>query len=811
MLYKIFIQKSFIINDYTKMISISMRFIPALFLLVLLSHINKACAQPTASFEANKPWNAKWIAAPNDDGTGYGVYYFRKTISLPVKPQSFVIHLSADNRYKLYVNDSLVSIGPVRGDLAYWNYETIDISPYLKPGKNIIAAMVFNEAQYRPEAQITLRTAFIIQGNTPAEEVLNTNNSWKCMHDMAYKPIPGFYFAASKGQLVNMNYAIADWNHSDLDDTNWPTADNLFEGKLKGMSDGFGWMLVPSSLPPMEMTYQQIPLLREAEGIIVPQSFPAKRSALTIPANTKITLLLDQTYLTNAYLTLIFSRGKNAGISLSYAESLFDNIAKFGMRKSNRNEIKGKDFSGRTDSLISNGKNDQSFTTLNFRTYRYIKLLVCTKDEPLVINDIYGTFTGYPFHQTAVFNSNNKEIKKILDIGWRTCRLNAFETYTDCPYYEQLQYIGDTRIQAMVSYYYSGDDRLARNALNLMDHSRLPEGVTLSRYPTHSTQIISTFSLWYIGMLHDFWMYRNDSNFIKEKLEGERAVLDFFGKYQQSDGSLKNTPYWTFVDWANGKGWQVGSPPKSANGSSAIIDMQLLLAYQWAEAMEAGIGMPVYAELYKKKVKQLKQTIQKKYWDPAKKLYADTEERTAFSQHANALAILTGLVKKKDILALSDKLLSDSSLTQCTIYFKYYLHMALVKGGLGNDYFNWLDVWRKNIKMGLTTWAETSDLEYTRSDCHAWGSSPNIEFFRTVLGIDSDAPGFSKIKIEPHLGTLTNVNGEIPHPNGKVAVAYTLENGKWQIKINIPIKTTGTLIWKNTKYALQAGENYFEL
>jgi alpha-L-rhamnosidase len=284
----------------------------------------------------------------------------------------------------------------------------------------------------------------------------------------------------------------------------------------------------------------------------------------------------------------------------------------------------------------------------------------------------------------------------------------------------------------MVSYYYSGDDRLARNALNLMDHSRLPEGVTLSRYPTHSTQIISTFSLWYIGMLHDFWMYRNDSNFIKEKLEGERAVLDFFGKYQQSDGSLKNTPYWTFVDWANGKGWQGGSPPISANGSSAIMDMQLLWAYQWAGEMEASIGMPAYAELYKKKAKQLKQTIQKKYWDPAKQLYADTEEKTSFSQQANALAILTGLVQKKDILALSEKLLADSSLTQCTIYFKYYLHMALVKGGLGNDYLNWLDVWRKNIKMGLTTWAETSDIEYTRSDCHAWGSSPNIEFFRTV-------------------------------------------------------------------------------
>jgi alpha-L-rhamnosidase len=58
---------------------------------------------------------------------------------------------------------------------------------------------------------------------------------------------------------------------------------------------------------------------------------------------------------------------------------------------------------------------------------------------------------------------------------------------------------------------------------------------------------------------------------------------------------------------------------------------------------------------------------------------------------------------------------------------------------------------------------------------------------------------------------LTNVIGEIPHPNGKVAVAYALEKGKWKIKINIPVKTTGVLIWKNTKYPLKAGGNYFEL
>src|SRR5690606_100906 len=137
----------------------------------------------------------------------------------------------------------------------------------------------------------------------------------------------------------------------------------------------------------------------------------------------------------------------------------------------------------------------------------------------------------------------------------------------------------------------------------------------------------------------------------------------------------------------------------------------------------------------------------------------------------------------------------------------YYLHQALAKSGLGNGFMDWLGIWRENIKLGLTTWAEDSSLNTVRSECHAWGASPNIEFFRIVLGIDTDAPGFSKVKIEPHLGTMTKVGGEMPHPNGKVAVNYELKKGKWQININLPTATTGKLLWKGKTYELKTGVN----
>ena len=204
---------------------------------------------------------------------------------------------------------------------------------------------------------------------------------------------------------------------------------------------------------------------------------------------------------------------------------------------------------------------------------------------------------------------------------------------------------------------------------------------------------------------------------------------------------------------------------------------------------------------------QLKTTIQKKYWDNTKKLFADRTEKDLFSQHANALAILTGLVPKKQLTAIATNLLTDTTLAPASIYFKYYLHQALTTAGLGNDYLKWLDKWRENIAMGLTTWAETSDVNTTRSDCHAWGASPNIEFFRTILGIDTDARGFTKVKIEPHLGTIKRIGGEIPHPNGKIKVYYSVVNGHLNADVELPSMTTGKFVWKNKSYVLKAGKN----
>lgn len=760
--------------------------------------------------DAEPEWTATWITLGDVDAEAAGMYLFRKSFNLNAVPSEFPIRISADNRYKLFVNGTLVSVGPNWGDIKHWNYQSMDIAPHLKQGQNTLAVKVWNEADLRAVAQFSFKTALILQGQTEAAKIVDTNKGWKVIEDKSYSPLEQHisgYYAAGAGDFIDMSQSITGWKGQNFDDSSWESADTVFEAVQQGF--GFrqqeGWNLVPSILPEMELTKERLATVRKSEGIKVPSSFPTKPTNIEISANSSIKILLDQEHLTNAYLTLLFRGGKNSIITLSYAEGLFDSEG----AKGNRDVIEGKSMAGRRDSIISNGKVDQEYTSLTYRTYRYVEVGVQTKDEPLVINDIYGTFTGYPFQMKANLISDREELSDMMEIGWRTARLCAVDTYMDCPYYERLQYVGDTRIQHFVSFYNSGDDRLIKNAINLIDYSRQPNGHTLSRYPDRQDQVIPTYSLWYVAMLYDYMMYGSDTDFIAEKLMGSRQVLNYFITYLDDDGSLKNVPGWNYTDWV--PEWNFGMAPMAEDGSSAALDLQMLHALQSGIALEKELGKPEFVTLYTTMADQLTETIKRKYWDESKQLFADTPAKKKYSQHANSLAVLANIVDVDTKKAIGRSLLEDETLAPASIYFSYYLHLALNEAGYGDQYLEWLDVWRKNMELGLTTWGETSQVETTRSDCHAWGSSPNIEFFRILLGIESASPNFKTVRIAPNLGDIKNIGGEMPHPAGMISVNYKMSGKKLQATINLPNGVDGEFVWNGQVNTLKAGENKINL
>lgn len=763
-------------------------------------------------------WSAMWIECPGAAPKDYGVFYYRKDVELTAVPAAYKIHITADQRYKLFVNGTLVSVGPARGlDDRHWNYASIDLAPYLKAGKNVVAAQVWNMGKYTPQSEMTVHGGLLIMGEGEAK-ALTTDNTWKVIQDESYSPLdvqlPGFY-AVDASDQVDMNKCVKGWLDADANLSAWQDAKPFALAMPKDTNCGTGGydgnhLLQPSILPQMELTDTRLQAVRQDGGLKIPAGFLSKPVDVTIPANKSIDLLLDNAVMTNAYPHLYFSRGKNTTIQLTFNESLYDDAQ--ATKKSNRNEVEGKFYKGRTDEVISSGEQNQHFTTLSWRTYRYVKLHIETKDEPLVLHDMYGTFVGYPFLLKARLDTDNQDLQKIMEIGWRTARLCAIETYFDCPTYEQLMYLGDTRIQALVSLYNSGDDRMVKNYLLQSDQSRTAEGMTAAHTPLAGTrQVITPYALCYIYALNDYLRYGADETFVEDLLSGAEQIMHYFQHYQQEDGRLYKLPGWNFSDWVYTDGWSQGVAQAGADGCSILMDMQLLYGYQKMVELEEHFGNTFLANRYQQRADQLKKAIQVSYWDASRGLYADRIEKDHFSQHANAWAILCGMTDEATTSSIAHKLLTDQSLAPCSVYYKFYLHEALIKAGLGDEFLSWLDIWRENIRQGLTTWAETSDLVTTRSDCHAWGSSPNIEFFRTLLGIDSASASFKTVRIQPHLGDIKKIGGTMPHPQGEITVSYLQTKKGLKATINLPAKVNGTFCWKGKTFSLKGGENTLDI
>lgn len=758
-------------------------------------------------------WTARWIDVAGAPKQDYGVYHFRRTFDLPSKPDRFVVYVSGDNRYQLFANGKLVSWGPARSDLTHWRYETVDLASVLKLGKNVLAAVVWNDGQFRAVAQISNQTGFVLDADTAEHRMVNTGRAWKCIEDKAYSPQPlpreqvtGYYALAANERFDASRYPW-DWEKIDFDDSAWSPAEELTHAAARDSRDAPNrWMLVARSIPMEEQTPQRMASLRRAEGVTASNEWLQGHSPVSVPAHTQASLLVDQASLTTAYPELTVSGGKDATVEMRYTEAPF--INRMPVVKGNRNEIAGKLFYGPADTYVADGGAHRSYRPLFWRTFRYVQLNVETADEPLVLEDLRSTFTAYPFEKRAEFiteASSNDEIQRILTTGWRTARLCAHETYMDCPHYEQLQYGGDARIQMMVSLYMTGDARLMKNGIDLLNSSRTAEGATYSRAPSYLQQYIPPFSLWWIGMVHDYWMYVDDPDFVKQMLPGVRAVLDFYSRYQKPNGSLEHMPWWNFVDWV--KQWPNGEPLAEPDGSSAAaLDLQLLLAEQWASDLERTLGSKALAGEYKSAAEHLQQTILATDWDSGRGLFADQPSHRTYSQQVNTLAILAGVVPEKQARSLLEKTLSDPSLAQSSIYFRAYTNAALREVGLGDQYLDQLGAWRDMLAQGLTTWAEWNGSD-VRSDCHAWGASPNFELLRTIAGIESMAPGFAQVRVAPNLGKLTHVTAKMPHPKGEIKVDLERKDGKLTGEVTLPDGIGGELVWSGKHRALKPGRN----
>jgi len=755
-------------------------------------------------------WEAKWITAPGILGNEFGVYLFQRSFEIEdTPPDAFIVKVSADNRFKLYLNGHYIGNGPSRGHALKWRYQSIDLAPHLREGTNLLAAVVWNFAEERPAAQVTVRTGFILEGMGEAAS-LSTDDQWFVCPDPSLSPLHAdlrAYFAVGPGERVDARHRPWDWNTQPLPGANWLPARELDLGIPVHAAGAYGHipkpLLAPRTIPPMERTPQRFSAVRRGDLPGDPEAFLLGEQPLRIPAHASLRFLLDQGQLTTAYPVLSTDGGKGTLIRLSYAESLFHDHP----NKGNRDEVEGKQFIGFSDEFILDGKK-RTFETFWWRTFRYVQVEIETAAESCTLRNLSSIFTAYPLIESASFNSPDNLHAEIWKVGWHTQRLCAGETFFDCPYYEQLQYVGDTRIQSLVTSYVSGDPRLIRRALLDFAESRQSFGLTQSRFPSASEQIIPPFSLYWIDLVHDYWMLHGEPELIEGLLPAIAEVLRWFEDRIAADGLPGPMEWWNFVDWVEHPGWEFGNPPGNRGAGSTIIACEYVYALQYAADLFESFGRPGAAADYRTQAESVRTAVRLHCWDAERGLFADTPALEHFSQHANLMAVLAEVAPTRDG-GLMERVLGDPDLAPCSYYYRFYLAEALRKAGLADRYTELLGPWQAMLDQGLSTFAES--LEPSRSDCHAWSSSPLYHFLSLVGGIRPGSPGFSTVTIAPALGELSWIDLTMPHPEGEIRLRLEQKNGTALIgEVFLPGTVTGSFSCGETRFDLVPGMNRIE-
>jgi alpha-L-rhamnosidase len=737
-------------------------------------------------------WPARWVALPGE--MPYVVGY-RLAFTLDA-PTPVTLHVTADERYELYLDGELIGRGSDRGDVDYWTFETY--AGELAAGEHLLAARVWSLGAEAPFAQHTHAHGFLLAAE--GADLDTGSEAWEAAI------LPG-HGTRDKGAAWGCGLKFESdgrtfpwgWERG-ADSLTWtaPVVGDRGYAHAGATDMDPGRMLIPAILPAQYSAPYvggRIRHVAEHPGgetattpIRAVDSLPAEVAdwqglvegrPLTVPANSKRRVLLDLDEYVCAYPEVHLRGGRDATVRVHWQEALFD----ADNRKGNRDEIEGKVFRSfiwetETGEPISRGEEgvgdlfiagggDERHSTLWWEAGRYVEIVVETADQALEIAGLRFIEDRYPLEDISTFTSSDPRLESVKRLGYRTLQMCAHETTMDCPFYEQLQYIGDTRLQCLVAYVTGDDDRLARQALLAFDRSRGIDGLTRSRYPSRVRQTIPTFSLWWVAMVHDFALWRGDLAFVADLMPGVRAVLDAYRRGVDDDGVFHSLDGWNFTDWV--AAWPAGVPAGADGGVSGIIAFQLAFAARMASEVETWLGEPELAARHARLADTVLAAAEQRFWSTEHGLYADDLEHAHWSEHAQCLALLAGAGRgEQAVQRIADHADEIDGLARTTVYFDHYLFEAMGRIGRTDVILRRLGLWHNLLDTGLRTVVETP--EPTRSDCHAWGAHPIFHFVATLLGVRPTSPGMATVRISPDLGGLDWAESTFPTPHGPLSI-----------------------------------------
>ncbi len=609
---------------------------------------------------------------------------FRKKINVN-KSNNYILDITADDYYKLYINGAYVTQGPANSYPFAYYYNHLDITPFLQEGENILAVHVYyqglvnrayNSGDYRQGL-----LAEVLENGT-----VITDDNWKCRKALEYGWSRTIAYDTQFDELIDNNKKIVGWKNLEFNDLDWDTA-------VVCKDDDHELVLQPT--PNLQMEYVR-------------------------PISVK--------KLENGYL-LDFGQDVTAAFSMKATGNKGDVIRiLYGEELETENKVR--------DHLRCNCDYEDTWTLaegeneleqFEYKCFRYVQL---TADPAIEMRDFICEYRHYPFDDTY-FKETWKEpllndIVKICKTAVKNCSQEAF---LDCPHREKGQYLGDLTVTAHALYYLTGDTRLFKKALmDFANSTRICKGM-MAVAPGSFMQEIADFSLLYSYQLLLYYRLSKDKAMLKQLLPVAEGIGEYFDQFKNQVGLIENVKTkWNLVDWPENlrDGYEFELPqPVVGDGCHNVINALYIGMKECMVEIRTLLSMDVKEKL--EELEALKQAYIYTFFRKDQGLFADSAVSDHCSLHSNIYAAFYGLYPKENRIV---GLVRKKGLS-CGVFTAYFVLYGMLRMGEKDLVYDLLTnktehSWYNMLKEGATSTFEAwgKDQKWNTSLCHAWASAP---------------------------------------------------------------------------------------
>lgn len=683
-----------------------------------------------------------WIG-PKIKPRNSGLYIFTKSVEFN-EYDKVIFRISADTRYRFYINGKYICEGPCQsgGDVKY--FETVDVTEYIKPGENYLEVKVwhfvkkiwdfsFTGALRNGSPALWAEWEVISKGKS---ELFGTDESWGLTEEISYKfdkHISFIHLSETDGikKFKPLECAILRQTERYLHYTTY------------GYKEAYP--LEKSPLPQMqEDAPKQFSVVKRGERWI------------ELDAGKNVT----------ARVKFVLNAQEKAKVKIYYSECYYKRGQDGSLYKGKRDDSAGELYRGVFDQVILD-KGEKEFSPLWWKTFRFIRI---EWDKPVTIDATFNEYY-YPINIVGDFSCNSQEFNKIFEVSVQTLKNCMHEIFIDCPFFEQQQYCMDTALESIFSMTLSPDYRLTKKAIKDIACSQGEDGFLAAHWPSQAPkQIIPTFSVFWILLLRNYLRYSADIDLVKSVFGTATKIIEAFESLITERGVLGKSKYWEFLDWV--PEWSVRGYPKTAEDSAmSVYSMMYSYALELVKELSIAIGRDKFAEYYSERKQKLNACIKSEYFDKNKGFYKDTL-KGEYSVHTAIWAILADLENGENAKKL---LLSamKNNLPRPSFSMNYFYFRALEKVGLYGEYFNeFMNDWRNMLALNCSTWCENA--KNPRSDCHGWSATPIYELISCVAGIKPVGFNCDTVTIEPNfIKEISEFEAKLPFSSGIIKVEKT--------------------------------------